>query len=57
MDVVHIERLLYYGRHSLRGVEWHERSDWRATAADTQRLFSDHTLCAYWCETTHDAKN
>ena len=44
MDVQHIERLLYYWRHSLCGLELHERSDWRATATDMHWLFFDTTL-------------
>ena len=35
MDVLHIERLVYYWRHSLYGLELHERSNWRATAPYT----------------------
>ena len=37
VDVLHIERLLYYQRHSLSGLDQHERSDWRATAPDILR--------------------
>ena len=47
MDVVHIERLFYYRRHSLCGLELHERSNWRATAPDIHQSFSDTTLDAY----------
>ena len=65
MDAQCIEQLLYYQRHFLSGYEQHERSDWRAMAADTHRPFSDTTLCAYteaciyvtiWSVTTHDNK-
>ena len=66
MDSVHIERLLYYRRHSLCGLEFHERSDWRATVPDTHQLFFDTTLCvrilqdhtyiAIWSATTHENK-
>ena len=55
MDVLHIERLLYYRRHSLCDLELHEWSDWRAMGGsvgwgggpDTHWLFSGTTLCAY----------
>ena len=47
VDIQHIEWLLYYQRHSLCGLEFHERSDWRATAPDTHQLFSYTTLCVY----------
>ena len=46
-DIEHMKRLLCYRRHSLCGLELHERSDWRATAPDMHRSFSDTTLCAY----------
>ena len=44
--VQHIERLLYYWRYSLCGLELHERSNWRATTPDMLWSFSDTTLCA-----------
>ena len=47
MDVVHIERLLYYRRHSLSGLELHEKFDWRATALGTHQSFSDTKLRVY----------
>ena len=47
MEVLHIERLLYYRRHSLYSLELHGVFDWRATAPDMHQLFSDATLCAY----------
>ena len=33
-------------KHSLCGLELHERFDWRGTALATHRSFSDTTLCA-----------
>ena len=47
MDVVHIQGLLYYQRHSLCCLELHERFDWRASALGTHRLFFDKILCAF----------
>ena len=46
MDYLHINPLLYCRKHSLCGLELHERLDWRATAPDTHRSFSDTTLFA-----------
>ena len=47
MSVLHNEQLLYYWRHSLCGLELHERPDWRATAPDTPQSCLDTTLCTY----------
>ena len=46
-DILHIERLLYYQRHSSCGLELYERSNWKATATDMHQLFTDATLCVY----------
>ena len=70
MDVQHIERLLYYWRHSLCGLELHERFDWRAAGGErggqTHVSWSliQHFVCilqartyiAVWCSATHDNK-
>ena len=53
MDVLHMKRLLYYQRHSLCVLELHERSEWRATAPGTNRLFPDTTLCVYMYAVHH----
>ena len=47
MDVVHIEQLLDYWRHSLYGLELHKRFDCKARATDLLWLLSDTTLCVY----------
>ena len=47
MNVLHIERLLYYQKHSLFGLELFERSHWRGTAPDKHWSFSDKKLSAY----------
>ena len=39
MDVLHIERLLYYRKYSLCGLELHERSDWRVTSKTTKLTY------------------
>ena len=44
MDILHIKQLLYYRRHSLHGLELHEKSDWRATALHTH---CGHSLIQY----------
>ena len=59
VDVQLIEWLRYYQRNYLRGLESHERFDWRATAPDTHWLFSNTTLCVYlvrnyaWQQNSH----
>ena len=47
MDILHIERLLYYQKHSVSGLEQHEKSDWRVMARETYRSFSDSSWYAY----------
>ena len=47
VDVQHIERMLYYCRYSLCGLELHQRTKWIPTAQDTNQSFSDITLGAY----------
>ena len=45
-DVLHIKQLLYYQKHSLCGLELHEKSDWRAIASDTHRCPNIHVYIA-----------
>ena len=47
MNVEHMKQLLYYQRHSLCGLQLHERSDWWTKAPDRHWSFYDTTLCAY----------
>ena len=47
VDVLHIEQLLYYQKHSLCVLELHERSDWRTMTPNTHWSVTDTTLCAY----------
>ena len=66
MDVLHIEQLLYYQRHSLCGLELHEIFDWRAMTPDIHRGNSLIQCCltanpytyihAIWYATAHDSK-
>ena len=66
--VLQIEQLLYYWRHSLCGLDLHERSDWRTTAPPPpQTLIGNSLIFCYlvrnymydnkshlpWLHTTH----
>ena len=49
MDILHIEQLLNYWRHSFCGLELYERSDWTATAPD---MHHSHSLIQHHVHTT-----
>ena len=44
MDGLEIKRLLYYQRHSLSGLELHDRFNWRGTNADMHRSMIGRSL-------------